>query len=48
MFPEWRLPSVLVRMPGGSLQIGIAHDFAVTMTGPVEPVFRGVCLLPMA
>ena len=34
-------PSVTVHMPGGSLGIEIADDFAIRMTGPVTPVAEG-------
>ena len=30
-----------VRMPGGSLRIEIGADYALRMTGPATPVFRG-------
>ncbi|MEN9216955.1 MAG: diaminopimelate epimerase [Gloeomargarita sp. HHBFW_bins_162] len=34
-------PSVTVAMPGGELEITIAPDFAITMTGPVTGVAQG-------
>ena len=33
---------VTVHMPGGKLQISIAEDYAVTMTGPVTKIYEGV------
>ena len=33
--------SVTVHMPGGTLRIEIAHDFAIRMTGPVTKVAEG-------
>jgi len=33
---------ITVQMPGGQLQITIADDYAVTMTGPVTKVCEGV------
>ncbi len=33
---------IIVHMPGGQLQIAIADDYAVTMTGPVVKVCEGV------
>ena len=32
----------IVHMPGGQLQISIADDYAITMTGPVAKVCEGV------
>ncbi len=37
---------VQVRMPGGSLSIEIGDDFAMRMTGPCTPVYRGRLLSP--
>ncbi len=37
---------VQVRMPGGSLSIEIGDDFAMRMTGPCTPVYRGRLLAP--
>ncbi len=37
---------VQVQMPGGKLSIEIGHDFAVRMTGPCTPVYRGRLLSP--
>jgi diaminopimelate epimerase len=34
-------PDVTVAMPGGSLTIGIAPDWRLTMTGPAEEVATG-------
>lgn len=33
---------IVVAMPGGELEIGVADDYALTMLGPVEKVFEGV------
>lgn len=33
--------NITARMPGGELQISIAKDYAVTLTGPVEKVYEG-------
>lgn len=35
-------PNVTVHMPGGKLQIDIAHDYAIRMTGPVTKVCEGI------
>ncbi|HTO54407.1 MAG TPA: diaminopimelate epimerase [Myxococcota bacterium] len=35
---------VEVHMPGGSLRIEIAPDYALRMTGPATPVYRGLLL----
>lgn len=32
---------ITVEMPGGSLKIGVAPDFSLTMTGPVKKVAKG-------
>ncbi len=37
---------VQVRMPGGKLSIEISDDFALRMTGPSTPVYRGRTLAP--
>jgi diaminopimelate epimerase len=34
-------PDVTVSMPGGTLRIGIAPDWRLTMTGPAEEVATG-------
>jgi diaminopimelate epimerase len=34
-------PKVDVHMPGGKLRIEIGEDWAVRMTGPATPVYRG-------
>jgi diaminopimelate epimerase len=35
---------VTVRMPGGALRIEIGADYALRMTGPATPVYRGALL----
>ena len=37
-------PRVTVRLPGGDLRVEVASDFALRLTGPVTPVYRGVWL----
>jgi diaminopimelate epimerase len=32
---------VTVRLPGGELEVAVADDLAVTMTGPAEPIYEG-------
>ena len=34
--------SVTVRLPGGDLRVRVESDFALRLTGPVTPVYRGV------
>jgi diaminopimelate epimerase len=33
--------AVRVRMPGGTLEVEVAEDWAVTLRGPAEGVYRG-------
>jgi len=33
-----------VRMPGGALRIEIGPNYAIRMTGPATPVYRGLLL----
>ena len=34
-------PNITVHMPGGTLEIGVADDFSISMTGPVTRVCHG-------
>ncbi len=38
----WVDRQVTVHNPGGQIQVSIASDFSITMTGPVEKVYEGV------
>ena len=48
VFPNCKINlAVTVHMPGGTLGIEIADDFAIRMTGPVTKVSEGVVAAEM-